>query len=306
VRRAFPWLLALLGYCAAAQADPRELVNDCIAHLPAGATGIEALEPLCPGLGQAISELSGGATLAAASLKRLDHDGLVMLMSLTAAPTAHSVAPPDPAAVAAILREFTKAPAHQLGWWERFKAWCLKWFAPASRNAPSVRLPAWLSKFSLSQAVATALFYSLLGLLVIAVLWMVRNELRAAGLLGRSRAGPNNTRPSFAGSVSASLSLERVLKTPLAQRPALLFRLLAGELSRQGRLTAEASLTHREVAARARLDDATEREQLNQLSHLAELQLYGSVAIEPARSEGVLAEGQALYVRLRRRPMGAA
>jgi len=306
VQRHFPWLLALLGYCAAAQADPRELVSGCIAHLPTGVTGIEALEPLCPGLEQAISELSGGATLAAASRKRLDHDGLVMLLSLTAAPTAHSGAPPDPAAVAAILREFAKAPAHQLSWWERFKAWCLKWLAPASRNSPSARLPAWLSKFSLSPTAASALFYSLLGLLVLAVLWMVRNELRAAGLLGRTRAGPTSTRPSFAGSVSASLSLERVLKAPLAQRPALLFRLLAGELSRQGRLAAESSLTHREVAERARLDDAKEREQLGQLSRLAELQLYGGVTLEPVRSELILAEGQALYVQLRRRPTGAA
>jgi hypothetical protein len=306
VRRHFPWLLALLGYCAAAQADPREFVNGCIAHVPAGVTGIEALEPLCPGLRQAISELSGGATLAAASLERLDHDGLVTLMSLTAAPIVHLGARPDPAAVGAILREFVKAPAHQLSWWERFKAWCLKYFAPASRNSPSLRLPAWLSKFSLSPTAAGALFYSLVGLLMIAVLWMVRNELRAAGLLGRSSADRTSTRPSFAGSVSAGLSLERVLKAPLAQRPSMLFRLLAGELARQGRLAAESSLTHREVAERARLDDTKEREQLNQLSRMAELQLYGGVAIEPVRCELVLAEAQALYVELRRRPTGAA
>lgn len=300
MRRPFPWLLALLGLCTLAQAGPRELISECELRIPLGVDGIEALEPICPGLSQALSELSGGAPLAAASLKRLNRAALSDFLLLTAAPSAQAAPAPDPAAVHGILQEFGAAPTHQLTWWDRFKAWCLKWLRPANRNSSSLWLPAWLQKLIPPATVAEAVFYTLLGLIVLAVIYLVRIELRAAGFFKGTQATRGNTRPSFSGAVSPGLSLEQVLRCPLAQRPALLFRLLASELTRQGRLERTASLTHREVAERARLDDAAERARLGELSRLAELQLYGSGPIEASRSEPVLADGQALYVRLRR------
>jgi hypothetical protein len=302
VRGRYPWLLALLGLCTAAQAGPRELISECAQRVPAGVAGIEALEPLCAGLTQSLAELSGGAPLAAASLKRVNRDSLREFLRLTDAPSDAGLVAPDPAAVGGILREFGKAPVRELTWWDRFKAWCLKWLIPTNRNSPSLWLPQWLRKLVPSATVAAVIYYTLLGLVVLAVAFMVRNELRAAGLFQRATGKGINPRPSFGGAVSVSLSLEQVMKSPLAQRPALLFRLLAAELSRQGRLGAAASLTHREIAERARLDDSAEREPLSRLSRLAEFQLYGGGLIDPARSEPVLAEGQALYVRLRRQP----
>lgn len=302
MRRAFPWLLALFGLCTLAEAGPRELVSDCAVRAPVGVDGIDALEPICPGLTQALAELSGGAPLAAASLKRLNGGSLNDFLQLTAISSTQSATAPDPAAVGGILRGFSVAPTHQVSWWDRFKAWCLRWLVPANRKSPSLWMPEWLQKLIPSAATAEVVFYTLLGLIVLGVIYLVRNELRAAGLFQRAKATRSDLGPSFTGAVSTALSLEQVLKFPLAQRPALLFRLLASELARQGRLDRSASLTHREVAARARLEDARERARLVELSHLAELQLYGGAPIDAARSEPVLAEGQALYVRLRRQP----
>lgn len=300
MRRPFPWLLALLCLCTLAQAGPRELISECALRVPAGVDGIDALEPLCPGLTQALLELSGGAPLAAASLKQLNRNSLSDFLLLTAAASVQSPAVPDPEHLRGILHEIGAPATHQLTWWDRFKAWCLKWLLPANRNSPSLWLPAWLQKLIPSAAVATAVFYTLLGFIVLGVVYLVHAELRAAGFLKRGQARPVNSRPSFAGAVNVGLSLEQVMKSPLAQRPMLLFRLLVNELARQGRLDRAASLTHREVAQRARLADAAEREQLAELSRLAEWQLYGRGSIESAHSEPVLAEGQALYVRLRR------
>ncbi len=304
MRRIFPWLVALLGLSGIAQAGSRDLIADCAQRAPAGVAGIEALERLCPGLTQSLAELGQGAPLASGSLKRMTRDSLSEFLQLTAVPVSQPVKLPDPSALGGILHSFGQAPTRHLTWWDRFKAWCLKWLVPANGGART--LPAWLTKLTPSAAVAKAAFYTLLGLIVIAVLFMVRNELRAAGLFSRTPTPQDTSRPSFHGDVAVTLSLEQVLKSPLAQRPALLLRLLVGELARQGRLESSASLTHREVFERARLEDTQERQRLEQLSRMAELQMYGGALIEPACTEEVISGAKALYVRLRQQPGGAA
>jgi hypothetical protein len=304
VRPVAPWLLALLGVCSAAEGGPRDFIADCAARLTPELTGIKALEEVCPGLRQALNEVAANAPLAVASLDRLTGRSLPEFLFLTAAAKAPAVQPPDPAAVAAILRNLAQSPQAELSWWDRFKAWYLKWLSHPLSRYPGFELPRWLSKLSLPAAVVTALLYTLLGLMVIGVGLIVRNELRAAGILARA-ARPRRTHgEAFGMAGTVELSLEQVLAAEPMQRPALLFRLLVNELTAQGRLESARGLTHREVAVRARLDDEQERRRFARLSRLAEYQLFGPGALGVDQSRAVLADGQALYLDLRKRPAG--
>lgn len=306
MRPVVPWLLTLLGLCTAAQAGPRELIDNCARQLPTDLHGLEALEPVCPGLTQALTEASGGAPLAALSLQRLDRAALIALLQVTATSEPVAGKAPDPAAVGAILQEIEQASAKPLTWWDRVKAWWKKWLSGSSAQAAPLQLPAWLTRLSMPAAVIKGLLISLLVLLAAGVAILVRDELRLAGVFSRTKRPTGSATFSFPGVAAGELSLEQVLGSDLAERPALLFRLLVAELVRQGRLAAAGSLTHREVAKRAQLDDAAEREQLTRLSDLAEYQLFGQRPIIFYEDNDALLQGQSLYLRLRRQHSGVS
>jgi hypothetical protein len=73
--------------------------------------------------------------------------------------------------------------------------------------------------------------------------------------------------------------------------------MLVAALVRAGRLTTERSLTHREISARATLDEEPQRACLVRVAALAERTVYGGATPDPD-AEAILAQGRALHARL--------
>jgi hypothetical protein len=128
--------------------------------------------------------------------------------------------------------------------------------------------------------------------LPICVVVIVLREVRAMGV--RSIDDPVTAQEMAAvGPVESRLALLR--RAPLAQRPAQLFAMLITRLVAAGRLPPDRSLTHREVARRAHLDDPEQRRVIESLARLSERQLYSGSATTPAGLDELLARGEDLY-----------
>jgi hypothetical protein len=82
-----------------------------------------------------------------------------------------------------------------------------------------------------------------------------------------------------------------------SDRPSILLQMLVAALVKTGRLQAERSLTHRELATRARFDDSSQRESFRRVAQLAERIVYGG-AEAPADLDEVVQAGRALHSQL--------
>jgi len=282
--------LALLGTgIAGAQAPAEQVIRDCADRIAPDRTGLPALQQDCAALPAALQSLGLQPLLAAGSAERLDRDSLPQLLGLLHAPQRTG---PDVSALPGILRNLASQTAHR-SWWQRLEDWVAQ-HLPVSRSAPAQWLLRWLQRLQLSPAAARMLFYVLLAGLLLGAAAIVILEVRATRPAARGRrAGA----PRLAGPVPESpWTLARLQREPPAARPALLFGMLAVKLAAAGRLPADRSLTHRELAARVRLEDPGARALWARLSSLAERQLYAATPILPADAESVLAQAQDLYL----------
>jgi hypothetical protein len=82
-----------------------------------------------------------------------------------------------------------------------------------------------------------------------------------------------------------------------SERPSILLQMLVATLVKTGRLQAERSLTHRELTARARFDDSSQRESFGRVAQLAERVVYGGDE-SPAELDEVVQAGGALHAKL--------
>ncbi len=303
--RAAPILLLLLaGAGAAARAGPRDVIAQCAAHVaptraPPAHVGGHPLAKPCPGLTDALGALGVGVVAPPATSRiELRRQWLDAVMDLTATARASAVRPPDPAAIPAILRGLSQVPAATPTWWDRFKAWCVKWLLPRTFNAPTGALARWLAKLSPSTAAAKMLLYALLGLTIIGAAAVIGRTIRAAIRSARTGHVGNMSRrdPAWAATTPGPASEP----TPTEQ-PAQLFAQLAETLSAQGRLSRARGLTHRVVAVRAVLANAGLRAALARLAHLAELDLFGGAPLSAEQNAEARASGRLLYASLHTR-----
>jgi hypothetical protein len=117
--------------------------------------------------------------------------------------------------------------------------------------------------------------------------------LRVAGVFKRRRKAAG-------GAATAQDDLppnarEVLEETQLADQPTLLLRMLVAKLVEAGRLARERSLTHRELAQRARFDTVDEHSVFEQVARLSEQAIYGEAPLDAQSAEPVLTRGRALY-----------
>ena len=91
-----------------------------------------------------------------------------------------------------------------------------------------------------------------------------------------------------------SLDLDAAARS---ERPSILLQMLVATLVKAGRLQAERSLTHRELTARAKFDDSSQRESFRRVAQLAERIVYGGDEA-PAELDEVVQAGRALHSQL--------
>jgi hypothetical protein len=157
-------------------------------------------------------------------------------------------------------------------------------------------LQSWLD--STSAHARRVVFYVGLTLAGVLLAWIVVRELRAAGIGRRGMARAARHHSTVPHSTVESLNLAAIDQAPRAQRLALLLRLLVERLRSNGQLARDQMLTHRELIARATLDNPIQRQRFAQVSLRAERQLYGGVAPDDPALDQVLSEGRALYGEL--------
>jgi hypothetical protein len=271
-----------------ANADPQSVMGDCSARINGGTTGLSELEKDCPQLQAALEQAQVRPLIIDSSRARFDRHSLEQLQKLL-----HSSAGrrPDVAALTPILRGLTATAMAPRSWWQRLWDWLVEHLTP--QQSTSNPWLADLMRLALrTRWLWTAIIWCTLIALPVAVGIIVWRELRAMGRRSNDELVKIDAMAAT-GPPQSRLVLLRA--APLTHRPALLFALLIGRLVAAGRLPPDRSLTHREVARKALLDDLEQRRLIETLARLSERQLYGSAPGAPAGLAELLARGEDLY-----------
>jgi hypothetical protein len=203
---------------------------------------------------------------------------------------------PDTQSLAEVLRGLKSQSPAAKTWWQTVKEWWQDWL---SRSDSA--LARWLRQIAghvdVSQGILRAVAYCLTALVAIGALALVARELRLWNRRRQEKTtehAPLAARedlmsklPAPVGPSSAEEQLSRLLRT-------LVLRLLE-----TGRLSADRSLTHRELARRSRFDDDEQRGAFTRVTQVAEALLYGPRGAAQSQIPQAIERGEALLARLR-------
>lgn len=265
--------------------------------------GLTALEEECPGVTRALEQSGYLPLLSTASRDELDVYDLSDLLLVDSwyedgSPAARDV---DVGTLGPILDSLrSQAPERPLGWFERFKRW-VRAMLERQGGSSDDWLSRWLEETKVSQAVAIGILYTALALILGLTILVIFNELRAAGVFRDRR---KEELDPIAGGGAAALD-EAVLDFDALtadRKASMLLRMLVTTLVRSGRLRTERSLTHRELSARAKFDDARQRESFQRVAALAERTVYGSGTVSAEEIEPIAAAARDLDAQLRGAP----
>ena len=301
------WLVFALCVAAPAFAQERatdnalQVLDNCRARLdPRVDVGIDRIRRRCPDLLPALDKAPWRGLLPSTLGKRHEEISAQSLRALSELVRHAGDATPQRAAPSRALLDPVLAGLGEQGRqgatrWERFKRWLREKF----EDRPDDNEPGWLEKWSrkihTSEGVAQALTYAGYAMVVALALYVILQELRAAGLWRGSRTA---RRDSPAAEWRRRLMLADVLAAPLAERPGMLLRLLGEALARAQRLPAAEGLTAGAIARRARLDDDADRAALAQVARTAEELRYAPQAPAEASIEAAVAEARGLLARI--------
>ncbi|HEU4625278.1 MAG TPA: hypothetical protein VFS52_10970 [Steroidobacteraceae bacterium] len=311
MRRLLAALLLVAAFASASAAraaddvgegDAAAVLDACIARLDAQIdVGYERIARRCPDLAPAL-ERSGWAAwlpqgwkesrndLSAGSLRELK---ALVTRELATQPT---TATPRVEHLKDILADLGATGQQRSGAWTRFKKWLRSLFERAGQQDRG----GWLSmvaRMGLSDAVMEVITYVALGLVVALAGFIVFNELRLAGLLGRRRgAGESEGRDGPGGRPRVTWS--DIERAPLLDRPRLMLELIAAKLTALGRLPPAGALTARELVRAADLSEPAYRERLSELALTAERAVYAPGGVSPAMAETAVTRAHELLAAL--------
>jgi hypothetical protein len=270
--------------------DATAAVQQCIDRIGSEPLGLPVMEVRCPGLSSALQTLHLRPLLIESSRAKLSRDSLRQLSILV-----HPASGPMPslASLGPILRGLHPPPAVTRSWWQRLLDWMIEHLGRKSNGNLSIP---WLGGVLKVLARLTWIWTVLFALTIIAlpvgVGYLIVLEMRAMGR--KSVDQPvGGALAITTGPTESRLALVRQL--PLGERPAHLFALLITQLVAAGRLPPARSLTHREVARRAQVDDADQQRLIDALARLSERQLYAGVTTMPPGVDELLARAEDLY-----------
>ena len=211
-----------------------------------------------PGLTRALEQSGYLPLLSTASRDELDVYDLTDLLQVDAwyeEPAARTV---DVGTLGPILDSLqAQEPERPLGWFERFKRW-LRSMLERRGGSSDNWLSRWLEEADVSDVVAKGILFVALALILGLTIFVIVNELRAAGIF---RERPKQDDDGVEGGAApdagdAAMDLDAL---PVDRKASMLLRMLVATLVQSGRLRTERSLTHRELCARATFDDAQQR-----------------------------------------------
>lgn len=209
---------------------------------------------------------------------RLTLDSLLELRELIEAESiAREPRTVDGSGVAAALASLgDDAQASEVTWWDRLIEWLRSRLRSDSQQSPNW-LFKWLDEIYEHQTALRIAGYCLFALIILSAAWIVFSELRAAGVFGtrwqrrsRSAGTPHSAGPA------RGLTLADLDGIDLANRPSMLLALLQGALARREDRAVDASVTHRELAARVQLSSDSQRSAFGRLVRCAERVRYAA------------------------------
>lgn len=295
----FLWLLAAPAVFAQQDRSARQVLDDCIESVEPDVIGMPALEQQCPGIEQALIELGLDPFIPD---WQWDTIGAYGLMSLRDVEQRYSEPPAATRQVRvdsleSVLDDLRQpAQAEQpLTLLQRFMRW-LRDVMGKEQSGTDSWLSRWWEEYSLSETARNILFYGSLILVVLLAVAVIVNEVRVArkGRLKKARTQGSVDAGIATDLPAGSLDLDTAART---DRPSILLQMLVATLVKTGRLQAERSLTHRELTARARFDDSSQRENFGRVAQLAERIVYGGDQ-SPAELDEVVRAGRALHSQL--------
>lgn len=289
--------MLLIGSAVLAQGEgsPRQVLDACIDSLDPTIVGLEGMEGACPGLTASIEQLNIAPLLPENQRSVLTRGGLINLRSLVERyelpPERGEVGIDGVKSVLDSLREPVQAERSQ-SWYERLKRWLRDAFSKQEDQA-NPWLRRWLDEHQMSDVVRLSLLYGVVGLVILLALLIVLNEVRA------SRAGRRKARAAGAATDSeARLAADSLDSVARGQRASALLRMLIGTLVKAGRLHSAQSLTHRELASRARFDDSAQGESFRRVARLAEREVFSGQQTTPEEMDDAVQAGRDLNARL--------
>lgn len=287
-----------------AQPDAVVVIDACVARLDAQIdVGYERIARRCPDLAPAL-EKSGWAAwlpqgwkesrndLSAGSLKELRS---VVRRELATRPAAQT---PRVARLREILADLGTTGQERSGTWSRFKKWLRSLFERAGQQPRESWLRDLVARAGVSDTVIEVITYIALTVVVALAGFIVLNELRLAGLLGRKRGEGGAQGDTKAPGSHGRLTWRDVERAALLDRPRLLLELIASKLTDLGRLPPAGAFTAREIVRAADLDDATDRGQLQDLALTAERARYAAESVSPEAVGAAVGGGRDLLQRL--------
>ena len=290
--------LAPLGMlaCVRGFTAPLDDLRECAAHASPALAGIKSLATQCPRLNDTLAALGIRPMLYDGWQEHLNRDALGDLVELAETyGGSESKTAPDIAALPGVLETLqgNRSPAPK-SWWDAGIAWFKSWLL---RHSDSFNwLDRWLGQIGRASS-REWIMYGLMALVLVAAFAVVVNELKAAGALRRRRsaAKPASIRRDPAAPAGESAGME---PAALSRRPADLLRAIVSRLVQTGRLTAERSLTHRELVARSVFDNDSQRAVFAAVAGRAEAMLYGAQAGPLEDLHRILREGDLLLAHI--------
>jgi hypothetical protein len=294
------WLM--ISPCHADQSAAIDYLNGCLKDLPARPKpGLDQLKSFCPDLERVLQDAGVTQQLGENWEKLVNartlRDISALLQRYQNGPASAIPQTGSVHSIAESLRGKQAPPT----WWHRLGEWLRHLLERKSGQGPGLVERILQSLGSMSPRVRQAVLYGSLALVLLLLGWIAWREVKAAGITRRSALLPKpGGRPLPSGSNDEALVPGSLDTVSLAERPALLLRLLVQALHRMGRLAGDRALTHRELIARARFDNADQRTRFAGVSLRAEQQLYGAAvsAVADAELERIVHEGRELYLQL--------
>jgi hypothetical protein len=292
-------IFALAFWARAGVAAPADVIAACASSAASTLAGIDKLTAVCPELEGAIASTGLDRVLPSGWRERLNTAQLQDLAEIARRYSRATVRPAPPTdSVGGILRGLNSAAATEKSWWQSFKDWWNDW-VERSDSA----LAKWLRELSGRAAVSPRLMaiiaYSLAAVIAIGALILVLRETRL--WMERREVTRSPRRKAQVGNLAAALAGPEQPNTA-EERLGRVLRALVLRLLETGRLSAERSLTHRELVSRSRFDGDAERSAFAGVTRVAEALVYGPRGAAQSAIPQAIERGEALLAQIQ--PVG--
>jgi hypothetical protein len=289
-------LIAVGMVPTAAIAAPVDVIEACASSASTTLTGIDKFAAVCPDLESAITSTGLDRLLPRGWRERLSaaqlHD-LVGIVDRYAAANARTA--PNTESLGAILRGLKSAPPADKSWWESFKDWWREWLA-RSDSAFAKWLRDMAGRMNVSQGALTIVAYCLAAIIGVVALILGIREFRT-WVERRKVASGDELPDGQPGKLAATLA-EPEQPNSDEVRLSRVLRALVMRLLETGRLSAERSLTHRELVSRSRFDQDGQRGDFAGVTAVAEALVYGPRGAVQSAIPQAIERGESLLAQI--------